>query len=142
MPLQRGENVVVTLVIPLGVLLFFGKIDTLTNLSDPVAFLVPGTLALAVMAAAMVSLGIATGFERRYGVLKRLGTTPLSRGGLLTAKTATVLALEVIQVILVVAVGLAIGWSVNGGGIVAPRVFVLGNIALSRVSVVWVGALV
>ena len=50
------------------------------------------------MASAMVSLGIATGFERRYGVLKRLGSTPLSRGGLLVAKTATVLALEVVQI--------------------------------------------
>ena len=49
-------------------------------------------LALAVMSTAMVSLGIATGFERRYGVLKRLGSTPLSRGGLLAAKTANVLA--------------------------------------------------
>ena len=51
-------------------------------------------LSLAVMATAMVTLGIATGFERRYGVLKRLGSTPLSRGGLLAAKTATVLALR------------------------------------------------
>ena len=48
-----------------------------TTLPEPVDFLVPGVLALAVMSTAMVSLGIATGFERRYGVLKRLGSTPL-----------------------------------------------------------------
>ena len=50
----------------------------------------------------MVSLGIATGYERRYGVLKRLGSTPLSRAGLLAAKTANVLALEVVQAVVIV----------------------------------------
>ena len=67
-------------------------------------------LALAVMASAMVSLGIATGYERRYGVLKRLGSTPLSRAGLLTAKTLNVLALEVVQAIVIVVTGIALGW--------------------------------
>ena len=83
--LRRGENLIVTLAVPLGILVFFAKVDTTipSEFEHPVDFLVPGVLALAVMAAAMVSLGIATGFERRYGVLKRLGSTPLSRGGLL-----------------------------------------------------------
>ena len=139
--LRRGENVVVTLVIPLGVLLFFGKIDTLTNLSDPVAFLVPGVLALAVMAAAMVSLGIATGFERRYGVLKRLGTTPLSRGGLLTAKTATVLAIELLQAVLIIAVGAALGWSVPGGVIPAIGILLLGTVAFAGIGLLMAGTL-
>ena len=96
--LRRGENLIVTLAVPLGILVFFAKVDTTipTDFKHPVDFLVPGVLSLAVMAAAMVSLGIATGFERRYGVLKRLGSTPLSRGGLLAAKTATVLLFELI----------------------------------------------
>ena len=77
--LRRGENLIVTLAVPLGILVFFAKVDTTipSNFDKPVDFLVPGVLSLAVMAAAMVSLGIATGFERRYGVLKRLGSTPL-----------------------------------------------------------------
>jgi ABC-2 type transport system permease protein len=141
MTLRRGENVVVTLVIPIGVLLFFGKLDTLTNLDDPVGFLVPGVLALAVMAAAMVSLGIATGFERRYGVLKRLGTTPLSRGGLMTAKTATVLALELVQAVLIVATGAALGWSVPGGVIPAIGILLLGTIAFAGLGLLMAGTL-
>ncbi len=141
MTLRRGENVVVTLVIPLGVLLFFGKVDTLTNLADPVAFLVPGTLALAVMAAAMVSLGIATGYERRYGVLKRLGTTPLSRGGLLTAKTITVLALEVLQAVLIVAVGAALGWSVPAGVVPAIGILLIGTVAFAGLGLLMAGTL-
>jgi ABC-2 type transport system permease protein len=139
--LRRGENLVVTLVIPLGVLLFFGRVDKITNLRDPVAFLVPGTLALAVMAAAMVSLGIATGFERRYGVLKRLGSTPLSRAGLLTAKTATILALEVIQAVLIVAVGAALGWRVPAGVVPAIGLLLLGTVAFAAIGILMAGTL-
>jgi ABC-2 type transport system permease protein len=140
--LRRGENMIVTLAIPLGVLVFFAKVDTLsTDYKDPVDFLVPGVLSLAVMAAAMVSLGIATGFERRYGVLKRLGSTPLSRSGLLTAKTATVLALELVQVVLVVIVGVAIGWSVPGGLLAAIGLLLLGTIAFAGIGLFMAGTL-
>jgi ABC-2 type transport system permease protein len=141
MTLRRGENVVVTLVIPIGILLFFGKVDTLTDLDDPVAFLVPGTLALAVMAAAMVSLGIATAFERRYGVLKRLGTTPLSRGGLLTAKTTTVLAIEVLQAALIIGTGAALGWDVPAGVLAAVGLLLLGTVAFAGLGLLMAGTL-
>ena len=107
---RRGESLVVSIAIPVGILVFFTKVDVAqTSLRDPVQFLVPGVLALAVMSTAMVSLGIATGYERRYGVLKRLGSTPLSRGGLLAAKTVSVLALEVVQAVVLLAVGAALG---------------------------------
>lgn len=139
---RRGENMIVTLVIPLGILVFFAKVDTLsTNYAHPVDFLVPGVLALSVMAAAMVSLGIATGFERRYGVLKRLGSTPLSRSGLLTAKTATVLALELVQVLLVVAVGAAIGWHVPAGIVPAVGLLLIGTIAFAGIGLFMAGTL-
>src|SRR5260221_9978498 len=101
--LRRGESLLVSFLIPVGVLVFFAKVDPVnTTLRHPVDFLVPGMLALAVMSTAMVSLGIATGFERRYGVLKRLGSTPLSRGGLLAAKTIDVLAIEVLQAAVII----------------------------------------
>src|SRR5204863_5699678 len=113
--MRRGESLIVTLAIPLGILVFFAKVDTIaTDYKKPVDFLVPGVLALAVMSAAMVSLGIATGFERRYGVLKRLGSTPLGRSGLLTAKTLTVVTVEVIQAAVIVVAGLILGWSPSG----------------------------
>jgi ABC-2 type transport system permease protein len=140
--LRRGENLVVTLAIPLGILVFFAKVDAIsTDLPHPVDFLVPGVLSLAVMAAAMVSLGIATGFERRYGVLKRLGSTPLSRGGLLVAKTATVVGLEVLQIALVVGVGVAIGWHVPAGIIPAVGLLLLGTIAFAGIGMLMAGTL-
>jgi ABC-2 type transport system permease protein len=140
--LRRGENMIVTLAIPLGILVFFAKVDTIsTDFAHPVDFLVPGVLSLAVMASAMVSLGIATGFERRYGVLKRLGSTPLSRTGLLVAKTATVLGLEVIQIVLVVLVGIAIGWSPPGGLLPAVVLLLIGTVAFAGIGLLMAGTL-
>jgi ABC-2 type transport system permease protein len=140
--LRRGENAIVTLAVPLGVLIFFSKVDAVTTeFADPVDFLVPGVLALSVMAAAMVSLGIATGFERRYGVLKRLGSTPLSRGGLLAAKTATVLVLEVIQFVLVIATGVALGWHLRSGVVAALALLLLGTVAFAGIGLFMAGTL-
>jgi ABC-2 type transport system permease protein len=141
--LRRGESLLVTLVIPLGVLVFFSKLDTTVpkGYDEPVDFLVPGVIALAVMSAAMVSLGIATGFERRYGVLKRLGATPLTRRGLIVAKTTTVLLLEVIQLALIVAVGAALGWSVPAGIVPAIGLVLLGSIAFAGIGMLLAGTL-
>lgn len=140
--LRRGENMLVTLAIPLGILLFFAKVDAVTtDFREPVDFLVPGVLSLSVMAAAMVSLGIATGFERRYGVLKRLGSTPLSRAGLLAAKTATVLAIELVQIALVVGVGAAIGWDVPPEILPATGLLLLGTVAFAGIGLLMAGTL-
>ena len=141
--LRRGENLIVTLAVPLGILLFFAKVDTTipSDFEQPVDFLVPGVLSLAVMAAAMVSLGIATGFERRYGVLKRLGSTPLSRGGLLVAKTAVVLLFELISALLVVATGVALGWHVPSGLVPALGLLLIGTIAFSGIGLLMAGTL-
>jgi ABC-2 type transport system permease protein len=140
--MRRGENAIVTLAVPIGVLVFFAKVDAVTtDFSDPLDFLVPGVLALSVMAAAMVSLGIATGFERRYGVLKRLGSTPLSRGGLLVAKTATVLLLEVVQFGLVILTGLALGWQVTSGVVPALGLLLLGTVAFAGIGLLMAGTL-
>jgi ABC-2 type transport system permease protein len=140
--LRRGENLIVTLAIPIGILVFFAKVDAVsTDYAHPVDFLVPGVLSLAVMAAAMVSLGIATGFERRYGVLKRLGSTPLSRGGLLVAKTATVLVLELLQILLVVLVGVAIGWHVPSGIFAAVGLLLVGTVAFAGIGMLMAGTL-
>lgn len=141
--LRRGENLVVTLAIPLGVLVFFAKLDATVpdGYRDAVDFLVPGVLALAVMSAAMVSLGIATGFERRYGVLKRLGATPLTRRGLIVAKTATVLVVEIVQVALLIGVGAALGWTVPSGIVAALGIVLVGSIAFAGIGMLLAGTL-
>jgi ABC-2 type transport system permease protein len=141
--LRRGESLLVTLVIPIGILVFFSKVDAIdTSYRRSVDFLVPGVLALAVMSTAMVSLGIATGYERRYGVLKRLGSTPLSRGGLLVAKTLNVLALEAVQAALIVLTGLALGWDPSPRGLApAVAILLLGTIAFAGIGMLLAGTL-
>ena len=140
--LRRGESLLVTLGIPVGILLFFANVDLVeTGYRDPLDFLVPGVLALAVMSTAMVSLGIATAFERRYGVLKRLGTTPLGRTGLLTAKTLTVVAVEVLQAVVLVGTGLILGWSPEGGFAEAVLVMVVGTVAFAGLGLLMAGTL-
>lgn len=109
---RRGENVLVTILIPVAVLLFFASVDVVDTANEPaVDFLLPGTLALAVIATGLVNLGIATAYERSYGVLKRLGGSPLTRTNLVAAKIGAVLVIEVIQAILLISIGwLVLGW--------------------------------
>jgi ABC-2 type transport system permease protein len=139
--LRRSESLLVTLVIPLGILVFFARVDVITSVDDPVRFLVPGVLALAVMSTAMVSLGIATGYERRYGVLKRLGSTPLGRGGLLAAKTGNVVLIEVLQAVVIVATGLALGWRVHSGVLAAIGLLLVGTVAFAGIGMLLAGTL-
>ena len=111
MTLSRGESLLLTIGIPVLLLAFFSSVHLLpTGTPHPVSFLAPGVLALAVMGTAMVNVGIQTGFERSYGVLKRLGSTPLGRPGLLASKIVAVLAVEILQLVVLVPVAIALGW--------------------------------
>jgi len=112
---RNGEQLLLTIVIPVMILVFFGLTDVLpSSLDDHMDFLTPGVIALAIMSSAMVSLGIATGFERSYKVLKRLGVTPLGRPRWLAAKIITVLVVEIVQVALLVPIALLLDWRADG----------------------------
>ena len=145
---RNGEQLLLILIIP--VLLLAGvSLESFINIGsrtrlDRVNFLVPGIIALAVMSTAFTSQAIATGFERRYGVLKRLGATPLSRGGLIAAKTCTVIAVELVQVLIIVVVGLALGWQPHGtaaGVVWAVLLVAVGTAAFSGLALLLAGTL-
>src|ERR1700694_3149601 len=113
--MRRGESLLITLVVPVLLLVFFGAVA-----ANPPEFLVPGLLALAVMSTSMVSLGIATAYERYYGALKRLLGSPLSRLSLIAAKTLAVLLIEVVQIALLVVIAhFMLGWSPDGSPLAA-----------------------
>jgi ABC-2 type transport system permease protein len=145
MTLKRGESLLLALGIPVVLLVFFSLVDVLpTGTPDPVDFLAPGVLALAIMSTAMVSLAIATGFERQYLVLKRLGATPLGRPALLAAKTAAVVAVELVQVAVLLPVALALGWSPSGSGAsvgAAVLAVVVATVAFAGLGLLMAGAL-
>lgn len=140
---RNGEQLLVTLGIPLMLLAFFGSVDILpTDTEEPVDFLVPGILALAVMSTSMVSLGIATGFERSYLVLKRLAATPLGTGRLISAKTIAVVCVETVQMVLLVALGVAIGWTPRSANwLLALAAVVVGTFAFAGIGLTLAGTL-
>lgn len=110
--LRHGEQFLLTMVIPVLLLVGFSLVNVLdVGEGARVDALTPGVLALAIMSTSFTGLAIGTGFERRYGVLKRLGATPLSRFGLLAAKTLAVLGVQAIQIAMLCVVALLLGWS-------------------------------
>lgn len=140
---RNGEQLLLTLGIPVLLLVFFGLVDVLpTDTDKPAQFLLPGILALAVMSSAMVSLGIATGFERSYQVLKRLGATPLGRSRLILAKIISVFCVEVVQMIVLLPIGLILGWRpANATWLLAILVVLLGTSAFAGIGLTMAGTL-
>lgn len=144
MTLRRGESVLLTLGIPVGLLVFFSLVDVLpkpAGEAHSVTFLAPGILALAIMSTAMVSLGIATGFERQYGVLKRLGSTPLGRPALLGAKTAAIVVLELIQGVILTGAALLLGWHPHGDPALAVLAGLLATVGFAGLGLLMAGTL-
>jgi ABC-2 type transport system permease protein len=142
--LRRGESVLLTFLIPVVLLAFFAKVDVLPKEPGVTAinFLFPGVVALAIMSTAMVSLAIATGFERSTGVLKRLGATPLTRPQLLGAKTLAMIAIEVLQILILTAEGLLLGFRFQGPALgIALAGAVLATVAFAGVGLLMAGSL-
>jgi ABC-2 type transport system permease protein len=141
--LRSGESLLVTLGIPLGVLVFFSSVDVLP-LGDgaPVDFLVPGVLAISVTATGLVAVAIQTAFERKYGVLKRLGGTPLSRVAFLVAKGLAVAAILAVQTVLVLGVAAGIlGWRPGGSVLGGLAIVLLGAVTFTALGLLLAGAL-
>ncbi|MBI2706308.1 MAG: ABC transporter permease [Actinobacteria bacterium] len=142
--LRQGEQLLVSVGIPLLLLTFFSLVDVLpkpAGVEQPVDFLAPGILALAIMSTAMVSLGIGTGFERQYKVLKRLGSTPLGRPRLIAAKITMVLAIEAAQVVVISAVAVALGWRPGGPILLVAPAVVFGTAAFAGIGLLLAGTL-
>ena len=141
--IRNGEQLLLTVIIPVLLLVAFGHENLVSvGSGSRIGFVVPGILALAVLSTAFTSQAIATGFERRYGVLKRLGAAPLSRAGLIAAKTLTVLVVEFLQAVLIIGVGAALGWRPHAGaGAVAWVVllFLVGTAAFSGLALLLAG---
>jgi ABC-2 type transport system permease protein len=143
--LRRGETLVATAVLPVVVLIFFTSVGILpTTVARPVDFLLPGSIAFAIIATSLVSLGITTAYDRNYGVLKRLGGSPLSRAELIAAKMLAVLVVEIVQVALLVAVAtVLLGWSAPAeasfGAAVAA--LLLGTLAFAGLGLLLAGTL-
>ncbi|WP_326591624.1 ABC transporter permease [Streptomyces sp. NBC_01294] len=142
MLLRNGEQLLLTVIIPALLLTLFSAVDIIdTGAEKSVDFLAPGILALAVMSTAFTGQAIATGFDRRYGVLKRLGASPLPRWALMAAKTLSVLVTEVLQIALLTVIAFALGWSPQGNPLSVAALILLGTAAFSGLGLLMAGTL-
>jgi ABC-2 type transport system permease protein len=142
--LRNGEQLLLAVVIPVIVLVggVYGADRLDLGLSHaPVDVFTPGVLALAVMSTSFTSLAIATGFERRYGVIKRLGSSPLPRSGLLAGKVLGLLLVEALQLVVLGGVGFALGWDPAPGWIGAFLAVVAGTAAFASLGLFLAGVL-
>lgn len=139
--LRNGESLLLTIGIPVAVLVFFSLVDVLPIEGEAVDFLAPGTLALAVLATAFTNLAISTGFDRSYGVLKRLGTTPLGRPRLVAAKGMAVLVVIALQAVVLGATALALGWEPDVEPLPLVGAVVLAVAAFTGMALVLAGRL-
>ena len=104
---RNGEQLLLALVIPLAILVLAAATR---GRFVPLSSAAPSVLGLAVWSSAFTSVAIATGFERRYGVLERLAATPLGRGGLLAGKVLAVGLVLLAQLVVLVVVAVGLGW--------------------------------
>ncbi|MFH8892098.1 ABC transporter permease [Streptomyces sp. NPDC017949] len=147
MLLRNGEQLLLTVIIPALLLTLFSSVDIITlpiradGAEKSVDFLAPGILALAVMSTAFTGQAIATGFDRRYGILKRLGASPLPRWALMAAKTLSVLVTEVLQIALLTVIAFALGWSPHGNPLAVAALVLLGTAAFSGLGLLMAGTL-
>jgi ABC-2 type transport system permease protein len=141
--LRNGEQLLVAVLLPAAVLVGLVHARSISlGEGRRVDLAVPGVLALCVISSAFTGQAIATGFDRRYGVLRLLGVTPLGRAGLVLAKATAVLSVITVQVVVIGALGAVLGWEPTLRGIPAAVVsLVLGTWAFAALALLLGGTL-
>lgn len=108
---RDGEQLLITLGLPVGLLVFFSLVDILpTSGVSAVNFLAPGILALALLSVAFVRSAIGLGFDKRFGAIRRLAVTPLTEAEFLASRMMTTLLVFAVQLVVLTAVAIGLGW--------------------------------
>jgi len=139
--LRNGEQLLLALVIPL-LALVGGTLVSIVTLPEPrVDAVLPGVLVLAVLSSAFTSQAITTGFDRRYGVLKRLAAAGVGRAQLIAGKCAATLAVIAGQFVILGAAGLLLGWRPEGSPVWVLAITLLGTAAFIGLALLLGGTL-
>ncbi|MCQ1946973.1 MULTISPECIES: ABC transporter permease [unclassified Arthrobacter] len=139
--LRNGEQLILAVVLPLLAMVALVVTPLLDGYgTSRINMAAPGIFALCAMSTAFTGQGIATGFDRRYGVLRYLSTTPLGRTGLIAGKVIAVLAVLAIQAVLVSVAALLFGWQPELSGLLPAAVqLVLGAVAFTALGLLVAG---
>lgn len=144
--LRNGEQLLLLVILPVIALVALTKMDLLDTVLLPgttrIDYAVPGVLALSVISNAFSGQGIQTGFDRRYGVLRQLATTPLGRSGLVAGKLGAILLVLGFQCLLIGVLAMVLGWHPSLPGVLAAlAVLVLGAVAFTGLGMLAAGTL-
>ncbi|PPB50024.1 ABC transporter [Arthrobacter pityocampae] len=141
--LRNGEQLVLAIVLPLLALTALVLTPVLDAYGpDRIDVAAPGVLALCTMSTAFTGQGIATGFDRRYGVLRFLSTTPLGRSGLILGKAVAVAVVLAVQLVVIGGAAVLMGWTPEPAGILpAALLLLLGSAAFTALGLLVAGTL-
>lgn len=107
--LRNGEQALLNIILPAAALIVLARVPL--GGSEPMAvdMAYASSLALAWASTAFTSQAIAVAFDRRWGVMRMLATTPLGPRGLFLGKLGAVAIVALVQVLILTGVGAALG---------------------------------
>jgi ABC-2 type transport system permease protein len=115
--LRNGEQVLLSLLIPVVLLVGLATLPVIPLPEPRIGAVAPSILALAVLSTAFTGQAIAFGFDRRYGVVRRLAATALPRWLLVAGRLVAVLGVVVVQLVLLGLLALGLGWRPDPAGV-------------------------
>ncbi len=131
-----------TLLIPLALLIGLSVLDIVSTTGPRVDAVAPRIIALAILSSAFTSQAISLGFDRRYGVLKRLAATAIPRWLIVGGRMTSAVAVVLIQLVVLCVVAAILGWHPHAAGIGwAVLLIVLGTLAFGALGVLLGGSL-
>ncbi|SNS22005.1 ABC transporter permease [Rhodococcoides kyotonense] len=140
--LRNGEQLLLTMFIPITLLVGLTLLPLGTMGDEPVDQVVPAVMMVAIMSTAFTGQAIAVGFDRRYGALKRLGATPLPKWGIIGGKAVAVVLVVILQSILLGAIGALLGWRPDVAGLALGAIVIaLGTVTFATMGLLLGGTL-
>nr|WP_296767069.1 ABC transporter permease [Rhodococcus sp. (in: high G+C Gram-positive bacteria)] len=140
--LRNGEQLLLTMFIPITLLIGLSLLPLGAMGDHPVDQVVPAVMMVAVMSTAFTGQAIAVGFDRRYGALKRLGATPLPRWGIIAGKSVAVMLVVILQSVVLGSIGLLLGWRPDLIGLASgAAVIALGTVTFATLGLLLGGTL-
>jgi ABC-2 type transport system permease protein len=138
--LRNSEQILLTLLIPVALLVGLTVIDVFDLPEPRIDSMTPRVFALAVMSSAFTGQAIALGFDRRYGVLKRLAATALPRWLLVAGRATAGLVVVAVQLVVLGVLAAVLGWAPRGL-LWALLLVIVGALSFGALGVLLGGAL-
>ncbi|WP_375002302.1 ABC transporter permease [Gordonia sp. PS3] len=134
------DTIVTTALTPIAMMLLFvyvfgGAIKASTGTASYVDYLLPGILLMAI-ASGVAYTALRLFNDLQSGLFERFGSMPIARAAVLWAHVLTSMAANAVTVVIIIAVGLAMGFRSSAGPL--AWLAVAGILALFTLSVTWI----